>query len=174
MSKAELKKPFREEVLLPTKNCAILKSELSVAISFFLSKPSSLSGLIITTGLIFSGLGSQRCAQWWFKHLLCLCDQVGDAGPPAAVVDQMYYSAVSTLDRKDSVSSDEDGDIYRQTGRDVSNCPPNRTDKTGDGQMSLDELNRGLHKPDQVGIQHHFQINIQITHEQNPVTVKSR
>lgn len=63
----------------------------------------------------------------------------------------MYYSAVSTLDRKDSVSSDEDGDIYRQTGRDVSNCPPNRTDKTGDGQMSLDELNRGLHKPDQVG-----------------------
>lgn len=67
---SELKKPFQEEVLLPTKNFAILKSELSVAISFFLSKPSSLSRLIITTGLIFSGLGSQRCAQWWFKHLL--------------------------------------------------------------------------------------------------------
>lgn len=102
----------------------------------------------------------------------CLCDQVGDAAPPAAV-DQMYYSAVSSLGRKDSVSSDEDGDIYRQTGRDVSNCPPNRTDKTGDGQMSLDELNRGLHKPDQVGIQHHFP-KVGITHEQNPVTVKSR
>eukprot|EP00066_Takifugu_rubripes_P028769 XP_011618035.1 PREDICTED: tectonin beta-propeller repeat-containing protein 2 [Takifugu rubripes] len=77
-------------------------------------------------------------------------EEVGDAAPPAAVVDQMYYSAVSSLGRKDSVSSDEDGDIYRQTGRDVRNCAPNKTDKTGDRQMSLDELNRGLHKPDQL------------------------
>lgn len=69
----------------------------------------------------------------------------------------MYYSAVSSLGREDSVSSDEDGDIYRQTGRDVSKLAPNKTDKTGDRQMPLDELNRGLHKPDQVGIQHHFQ-----------------
>lgn len=63
----------------------------------------------------------------------------------------MYYSAVSSLGRKASVSSDEDGDIYCQAGRDVSNCAPNKTDKTHDRELGPDELNRGLHKPDQVG-----------------------
>lgn len=70
----------------------------------------------------------------------------------------MFYSTVSSLGRKASLSSDEDGDIYCQTGRDVSNCVPSKTDKLGlDGELALDALNRGVHKPEQVGWQHPFQ-----------------
>lgn len=83
----------------------------------------------------------------------CLCEQVGDEAPPAADDHQMYDSS---LDRKASLSSDEDEDIYCQTGRDVSICALNKTDKTSDRQLSPDVLNRGSHKPDQVGLQQHF------------------
>lgn len=63
----------------------------------------------------------------------------------------MFYSTVSSLDRKASLSSDEDGDIYCQSGRDVTICVPSKTDKTSERQ--LDVLNRGGHKADQVGTQ---------------------
>lgn len=90
------------------------------------------------------------------ETVACLCEQAGDKAPPAAVDDQMYYSTVSSLDRKDSFSSDEDGDIYCQSGRDVTICAPNKTDKTSDRQLAPGVLNRGSHKADQVGFQHQF------------------
>lgn len=64
-------------------------------------------------------------------------------------MDQVYSSSVS---RKASLSSDEDGDIYCQTGRDVTKCAHNKTGETCDGPLALEALNRGLHKPEQVGI----------------------
>lgn len=65
----------------------------------------------------------------------------------------MFYSTVSSLDRKASLSSDEDGDIYCQTGRGVTIGDPNKTEETSEGQLGVDVLNRGSHKADQVGTQ---------------------
>lgn len=67
----------------------------------------------------------------------------------------MYHSTTSSLDTKDSLSSDEDGDIYRHPGRDSTTCAPN---ETSDRRLAPDVLNRGSHKPDQVGAQHQFEV----------------
>lgn len=68
----------------------------------------------------------------------------------------MDDSTVSSLDRKASLSSDEDADIYCQTGRDVTSCGSSKAEKTSDRQLSPDVLSRGSQKPEQVGIQHQF------------------
>lgn len=83
----------------------------------------------------------------------CLCDQVGGKAPPAAGAHQMYHSTASSLDTRASLSSDEDGDIYRHPERDGTICA---ADETSDRQLAPDVLNRGSHKPDQVGTQHQF------------------
>ncbi|XP_044021552.1 tectonin beta-propeller repeat-containing protein 2 [Siniperca chuatsi] len=78
-----------------------------------------------------------------------------DLAPPAGLMDQMFYSTLSSLDRKPSMSSDEEGDIYCHTlppagsGGDVLNCPSNQTEKTTDRQMDQDAQDRDTHKPDQ-------------------------
>ncbi len=82
--------------------------------------------------------------------------QDDDLAPPAGLVDQMFYSTVSSLDRKPSMSSDEEEDIYCHTlppagsGGDVLNCPSNQLEKTTDRQMDQDTQDRDTHKPDQV------------------------
>lgn len=86
------------------------------------------------------------------ERVACLCEQDGDEAPAA---DQMFYSTVSSLDKRASLSSDEDEDIYCQTGRDVSICAPNKTDKTSERHLAPDVLNRSSHKSDQVGSKHH-------------------
>uniref|UniRef100_UPI0037E88311 tectonin beta-propeller repeat-containing protein 2 n=1 Tax=Semicossyphus pulcher TaxID=241346 RepID=UPI0037E88311 len=79
-----------------------------------------------------------------------------DLAPPAGLVDQMFYSTVSNMDRKPSVSSDEEGDIYcpslppAGSGGDVLNCPSNQTEKTTDREVDQDAQDRDSHKPDQL------------------------
>ncbi|TKS86229.1 Tectonin beta-propeller repeat-containing protein 2 WD repeat-containing protein KIAA0329/KIAA0297 [Collichthys lucidus] len=79
-----------------------------------------------------------------------------ELAPPTGPVDHMFYSTVSTLDRKPSLSSDEDGDIYRHTpppagcGGDVHKHLTNQTDKTTDAQVDQDAEDRDTHKPDQL------------------------
>lgn len=68
--------------------------------------------------------------------------------PPAGLEDQMFYSTVSSLDRKPSVSSDEDGDIYRPGGH-APNCPSNQT-QGKETQSDQDAQDKELHRPDQV------------------------
>lgn len=76
--------------------------------------------------------------------------------PPAALADQMFYSTVSSLDRKPSVSSDEEGDIYCPTapsalcGGDNPHRPGNQTEKTTDGPTYQDTQDRDTYKPDQL------------------------
>lgn len=76
--------------------------------------------------------------------------------PPAGLADQMFYSTVSSLDRKSSMSSDEDGDIYCHSvpsagsGADAHSCPSNQTEKTTDTQTDQEAQDRDRHKPDQV------------------------
>ncbi|KAM9341628.1 tectonin beta-propeller repeat-containing protein 2 [Symphorus nematophorus] len=83
-------------------------------------------------------------------------DEGDDLAPPAGLMDQMFYSTVSSLDRKPSMSSDEEGDIYCHTvppagrGGDVLNCPSNQTEKTKDRQLDEDAQDRDAHKPDQL------------------------
>lgn len=90
------------------------------------------------------------------ETVACLCQQVGGQAAPADDDRQMFYSTVSSLDRRASLSSDEDEDIYCQTGRDVSTCAPNKTDKTSERQLAPDVLNRSSLKADQVGRKHLF------------------
>lgn len=65
----------------------------------------------------------------------------------------MFYSTVSNLDRKPSMSSDDEGDIYCHTahpagsGGDATNCSTNQTEKTTDGQLAQE---KDTHKADQV------------------------
>ncbi|XP_070787188.1 tectonin beta-propeller repeat-containing protein 2-like, partial [Enoplosus armatus] len=79
-----------------------------------------------------------------------------DLVPSAGLVDQMFYSTVSSLDRKPSMSSDEEGDIYCHTllsagsRGDVLNCPSNEMKKTTDRHMEQDAQDRDTHKPDQL------------------------
>ncbi|XP_042372407.1 tectonin beta-propeller repeat-containing protein 2-like, partial [Plectropomus leopardus] len=79
-----------------------------------------------------------------------------DLAPPAGLVDQMFYSTLSTMDRKPSVSSDDEGDIYcpslppAGSAGDVLNCPSNQMERTTDRQMDQDIQDRDTHKPDQV------------------------
>ncbi|CAJ1074901.1 tectonin beta-propeller repeat-containing protein 2 [Xyrichtys novacula] len=76
-----------------------------------------------------------------------------DLAPPAGVGDQMFYSTVSNLDKKPSMSSDEEGDIYcpplPPTGDNVT-CPSNQTEKTADKPTDQDAQDRDTHKPDQL------------------------
>ena len=60
----------------------------------------------------------------------------------------MFYSTASSLDRKASMSSDEEGDIYRHT--DVLNCPSSQTEKTADAPVDQDTQDKDTHKPEQV------------------------
>lgn len=65
----------------------------------------------------------------------------------------MFYSTVSSLDRKPSMSSDDEGDIYCHTappassGGDAPNCSINQTENTADGQLAQE---KDTHKADQV------------------------
>lgn len=82
--------------------------------------------------------------------------QDDDLAPPAGLVDQMFYSTVSSLERKASMSSDEEADIYSHTvppagsGRGVLNCPSNHMEKTVERQLGQDAQDRDVHKPEQV------------------------
>ncbi|XP_045917907.1 tectonin beta-propeller repeat-containing protein 2 isoform X3 [Micropterus dolomieu] len=79
-----------------------------------------------------------------------------DLAPPAGLVDQMFYSTVSCLDRKPSMSSDEEGDIYCHTvppagsGGEVLNCPSTQTENTADRKLDQDAQDRDTPKADQV------------------------
>ncbi|XP_026194956.1 tectonin beta-propeller repeat-containing protein 2 [Anabas testudineus] len=71
--------------------------------------------------------------------------------PPEGLADQMFYSTVSCLDRKSSISSDEEGDIYCHTlppaaGGEVHACPSNHTEKMADEMVQ----DRDRLKPDQL------------------------
>ncbi|XP_034530211.1 tectonin beta-propeller repeat-containing protein 2 [Notolabrus celidotus] len=79
-------------------------------------------------------------------------DEDDDVAPPAGVVDQMFYSTMSNLDRKTSMSSDDEGDIYCPSlpaAGDIT-CPSNQTEKTADRQVDQDAQDRDSHKPDQL------------------------
>lgn len=73
--------------------------------------------------------------------------------PPVGSEDPMFYSTVSSLDRKPSMSSDDEGDIYCHTAPpagsrgDAPNCSTNQTEKTTDGQLAQE---KDTHKADQV------------------------
>lgn len=76
-----------------------------------------------------------------------------DMAPPAGVVDQMFYSTVSNLDKKPSMSSDEEGDIYGPSlhpSVDALTCPSSQSKKTADRHVDQDAQDRDTHKPDQV------------------------
>lgn len=79
-----------------------------------------------------------------------MCLQEDDLAPPAGLADQMFYSTVSSLDRKASVSSDEEGDIYRHSlppaGADAHGCPSNQ--EAADTQTDQDTQDRD--RPEQV------------------------
>ncbi|XP_041827320.1 tectonin beta-propeller repeat-containing protein 2 [Melanotaenia boesemani] len=82
-------------------------------------------------------------------------EETDDLLPPsAAPADHMFYSTVSNLDRKSSMSSDDEGDIYRlppaSSGRDVHTCLSKDTEKAIDRQMDLDIQDRDRHRPDQL------------------------
>ena len=73
-----------------------------------------------------------------------------DLAAPSGLAEQMFYSTVSSLDWKPSLSSDEDGDIYcPTTGRrgDNLNDP---SSETTDRQVEQDPQDRDTHRPDQV------------------------
>lgn len=81
--------------------------------------------------------------------LLCICVQSDDLMPPAGLTDQMFYSTLSSLDRKPSMSSDEEGDIYGHTvPADALNCPPSQTEKTTGRDQDIQD--RDTLKPEQV------------------------
>lgn len=80
-----------------------------------------------------------------------VCLQDDNPAPPEGLADQMFYSTVSCLDRKSSISSDEEGDIYCHTlppaaGGEVHACPSNHTEKMADEMVQ----DRDRLKPDQV------------------------
>ncbi|KAM3594811.1 uncharacterized protein V6R79_014467 [Siganus canaliculatus] len=78
-----------------------------------------------------------------------------ELAPPAGVVDQMFYSTVSCLERKPSASSDEDGDIYCPTvsaaagAGDVLSGSSNHTDSPH-RQVEQDDQDQDPHRPDQL------------------------
>ncbi|XP_051250468.1 tectonin beta-propeller repeat-containing protein 2 isoform X4 [Dicentrarchus labrax] len=79
-----------------------------------------------------------------------------DLAPPAGLADQMFYSTMSSLDRKPSMSSDEEGDIYCHTGPpagsggEVLTCASNQAEKAIDRQSDQDTQDRDTHKPEQL------------------------
>uniref|UniRef100_A0A8C8DX77 Tectonin beta-propeller repeat containing 2 n=1 Tax=Oryzias sinensis TaxID=183150 RepID=A0A8C8DX77_9TELE len=73
--------------------------------------------------------------------------------PPAssAPAEQMFYSTVSTLDRRSSGSSDDD--IYSlppAASRDGYTCSSSRAGEVTDGQSERDALDRDRHRKDQL------------------------
>ncbi|XP_054469725.1 tectonin beta-propeller repeat-containing protein 2 [Anoplopoma fimbria] len=83
-------------------------------------------------------------------------DENEDQVPPPVLVDQMFYSTVSSLDRKPSTSSDEEGDIYCHrllpsgSAGEVLNRPTLQTEKTTDGPPDQDHKDRDPLIPDQL------------------------
>ncbi|XP_075963363.1 tectonin beta-propeller repeat-containing protein 2 isoform X1 [Anarhichas minor] len=83
-------------------------------------------------------------------------DEIEDQVPPAVLADQMFYSTVSSLDRKPSLSSDEEGDIYCPTlaptgsSGEVLEHPSHQKEKTTDQQVDQDAKDRDALKPDQL------------------------
>ncbi|KAL6106114.1 tecpr2 [Pungitius sinensis] len=66
--------------------------------------------------------------------------------PPVVLGDQMFYSTMSSLERRPGMSSDEEEDIYCQ----VLNPPPDPTEKTSDPHVEPDTNNRDPLKLDQL------------------------
>ncbi|KAM9842814.1 tectonin beta-propeller repeat-containing protein 2 [Aulostomus maculatus] len=80
-------------------------------------------------------------------------EEEGDL-PPAGRDDQMFYSTVSNLDRKPSLSSDEEGDIYCHTvppagcRAEVHSC--SQTEKMTDTETDRELQGRDRNKPVQL------------------------
>ncbi|KAK5887056.1 hypothetical protein CesoFtcFv8_018030 [Champsocephalus esox] len=73
-----------------------------------------------------------------------------DLVAPSGPAEQVFYSTVSSLDRKPSLSSDEDGDIYcPTTGRRGDNLDGPSSEPT-DRQVEQDPQDRDTHRPDQL------------------------
>ncbi|XP_034419187.1 tectonin beta-propeller repeat-containing protein 2-like [Cyclopterus lumpus] len=80
-------------------------------------------------------------------------DEDEDQVPPAVLADQMFYSTMSSLDRKPSLSSDEEGDIYCPTlGPSGSRGEVHSAHQmeTTDRQVDQDAQERDTLKPDQL------------------------
>ncbi|XP_026164144.1 tectonin beta-propeller repeat-containing protein 2 isoform X2 [Mastacembelus armatus] len=77
-------------------------------------------------------------------------EEEDDVVPPADQVEQMFYSTVSSLDRKPSISSDEGGDIYCHTLTPADIRPPNQAETKTDKQMDQDVQDRERLKLDQL------------------------
>lgn len=108
--------------------------------------------------LVFPNICRQSSAQTFRgaehesdKLVSLMCEQ--EDSPPAstAPAEQMFYSTVSTLDRRSSGSSDDD--IYSlppAASRDGHTCSPSRAGEVTDGQSERDALDRDRHRKDQV------------------------
>ncbi|XP_069016754.1 tectonin beta-propeller repeat-containing protein 2 isoform X1 [Embiotoca jacksoni] len=81
-------------------------------------------------------------------------EEEDDLAPPAGLADQMFYSTVSNLGRRPSMSSDEEGDIYCHNPTPAGNKEDthtfNQAEKTTDKQTDQDTQDRDRHKPDQL------------------------
>ncbi|XP_061599817.1 tectonin beta-propeller repeat-containing protein 2 [Cololabis saira] len=76
-----------------------------------------------------------------------------DLLPPSTVEEQMFYSTVSSLGRKPSVSSDDEADIYRPPaggGGHAPSRPCTEADGAMDGHTNQDLQDRDTHRPDQL------------------------
>ncbi|XP_068194967.1 tectonin beta-propeller repeat-containing protein 2 [Antennarius striatus] len=73
-----------------------------------------------------------------------------DLAPPAAAMGDMFYSTMSTLDRKPSMSSDEEGDIYCHTFPSAGGQDNVLTCQTDEGRLEQDAQDGGARKPDQL------------------------
>ncbi|XP_037342763.2 tectonin beta-propeller repeat-containing protein 2 isoform X2 [Pungitius pungitius] len=73
-------------------------------------------------------------------------DEKDERVPPVVLGDQMFYSTMSSLERRPGMSSDEEEDIYCQ----VLNPPPHPTEKTSDPHVEPDTNNRDPLKLDQL------------------------
>ncbi|KAM7375642.1 hypothetical protein PAMP_005437 [Pampus punctatissimus] len=80
----------------------------------------------------------------------------GNLAPPTGLADQMFYTTVSSLDRKPSMSSDDEGDIYchslppADSGVGTHSCQSNQTEKTRERQTEQEDQDKDRHKPDQL------------------------
>ncbi|XP_059208649.1 tectonin beta-propeller repeat-containing protein 2 [Centropristis striata] len=83
-------------------------------------------------------------------------DENEDLAPPPGLADQMFYSTMSSLDRKPSMSSDEEGDIYCHTlpptgtAGEVLTCLSNQSEKTVGRQTDQDQDRDAQKPPDQL------------------------
>ncbi|KAM7402828.1 hypothetical protein PAMA_003650 [Pampus argenteus] len=80
----------------------------------------------------------------------------GSLAPLTGLADQMFYTTVSSLDRKPSMSSDDEGDIYCHSlppagsGIGTHSCQSNQTEKTTARQTDQEDQDKDRHKPDQL------------------------